>query len=283
MTSPTRTRRFPMRRTRIMTTLAAVLLVGLLTAVGATAASAAPPGQGPGGPSSWWPTPGPVLEVLRRDPASGGPQRVRRRRRGSLTPAQLAGHQVVVLGADGADRRPGLRCSTQLGQRGGNLIAMRPDAKLAGCSASAPPPATLSDGYIKIDTERGARRRHHRRDDAVPRHRRPLTRSTGATTVATLYTDATTATHVPGRDAAQRRHHRRPGGRVHLRPGALGRLHAPGQPGVGGPGARRRDRPDPLATTCSSARRPATSSPTGSTSTRSRSRRPTSSSGCWPT
>ena len=43
----------------------------------------------------------------------------------------------------------------------------------------------------------------------------------------------TTATGEPGRDAARRRRRRRPGGGVHLRPRALGRLHAPGQPGLG--------------------------------------------------
>ena len=42
-----------------------------------------------------------------------------------------------------------------------------------------------------------------------------------------------------------RRRERRPGGCVHVRPRALGRLHAPGEPGLGGPGARRRRRHPP--------------------------------------
>ena len=61
----------------------------------------------------------------------------------------------------------------------------------------------------------------------------------GATRGRDAYSDATTATAEPRRHAAQRRRERRAGRRVHLRPRALGRLHAPGQPGVGGPGARR--------------------------------------------
>ena len=55
------------------------------------------------------------------------------------------------------------------------------------------------------------------------------TRSTGATAVATLYSDASDRDGEPGGDAAQRRVQRRPGGRLRVRPGALGRLHAPGQ------------------------------------------------------
>ena len=42
-----------------------------------------------------------------------------------------------------------------------------------------------------------------------------------------------------GGHAAQRRLQRRPGGCVRVRRRALGRPHAPGQPGVGGPGSRR--------------------------------------------
>ena len=50
----------------------------------------------------------------------------------------------------------------------------------------------------------------------------------GATAIATLYSNATTATANP---AVTMRNGRRAaaGGGVHLRPGAIGRLHAPGQ------------------------------------------------------
>ena len=70
----------------------------------------------------------------------------------------------------------------------------------------------------------------------------------GATSVATLYSNATTATANPAVTLRSVGVERRTGGGVHLRPRALGRLHAPGKPGLGGPGARRRlgIRPDDL-------------------------------------
>ena len=55
----------------------------------------------------------------------------------------------------------------------------------------------------------------------------------GATAVATLYSSATTATTNPAVTLRSVGLERRPGGRVHVRPRALGRLHAPGQPGLG--------------------------------------------------
>ena len=59
----------------------------------------------------------------------------------------------------------------------------------------------------------------------------------GATAVATLYSSATTATSNPAvtlRSVGRRR----AGSRLHLRSGPVGRLHAPGEPGVGRAGAR---------------------------------------------
>ena len=76
-----------------------------------------------------------------------------------------------------------------------------------------------------------ARRRHH--------GRRPLRERDGGD-------------GQPRGDAAQRRRRRRPGRGVHLRPGPLGRPHAPGQPGLGRRGARRRARRRSAPTTCSS-------------------------------
>ena len=55
----------------------------------------------------------------------------------------------------------------------------------------------------------------------------------GTARLATLYSDATTATVNPAVTPAVGRHKRRPGGGVHLRPGALGRPDPPGQPGTG--------------------------------------------------
>ena len=123
-----------------------------------------------------------------------------------------------------------------------------------------------------------AGRRHRRQHDPVPRHRRPLhaeRRYLGRDALL----ECDDRDDEPRRDAALGRLERRPGSRVHLRPRALGRLHAPGQSRLGGTGTRRRHRAS-VPTTSSTAPRPATYSPTGSTRTRSRFRRPTSSSGC---
>ena len=89
------------------------------------------------------------------------------------------------------------------------------------------------------------------------------TRSSGAQAIATLYSDADHGDREPRRHAAERRLQRRPGGGVHLRPRPLGRLHAPGQPGLGraeSATARRRSQRS-APTTSSSAPRPATSQP----------------------
>ena len=223
-----------MRRTRIKTTLAAVLLVGVLTAVGATAASAAPPGQGPGGPvlvvanssdqfSRYY------AEILQGE----GLNEFDVVNLDSLTPAQLDSHQVVVLAQTGVTDAQ-VSTLTNWVQRGGNLIAMRPDPKLDSLLGLGAATGNVSEGYIKIDTSAGpgagitgATMQFHGTAD-----RDPLIAGTKA--VATLYTDADHGDAGSGRDPAQRRLQRRPGGRVHLRPGALGRVHAPGQPGMGG-------------------------------------------------
>ena len=83
---------------------------------------------------------------------------------------------------------------------------------------------------------RGAWSRDRRQHDPVPRHRRPLhaeRRDLGRD--ALLERDD--GDHEPRGDAAVGRRERRTGSGVHVRPCALGRLHATGQPGLGGPGA----------------------------------------------
>ena len=194
-----------------------------------------------------------------------------------VSPALLAQFDVVVLGETPLTPAQ-VTALTGWVNGGGNLIAMRPDKQLAGLLGLTDAGTTLANAYLQVATGIGAGRRHRRQHDAVPRHRRPLhaeRRHVGRD--ALLERDDRDVE--PGRDAALGRLERRPGGGVHVRPRALGRLHAPGQPGLGGPGARRRRRASG-PTTCSTAPRPATCSPTGSTRTRSRSRRPTSSSGC---
>ena len=197
-----------------------------------------------------------------------------------ISPALLSAFDVVLLG-DTPLTAAQVTTLTGWVNGGGNLIAMRPDKQLAGLLGLTDAGTTLANAYLQVNTGTPAGQRDRRQHDSVPRHRRPLRaerRDVGRDAVL----DRDDRDREPGRDAALGRRERRPGGRLHLRPGPLGRLHAAGQPRLGGPGARRR-RPASGPTTCSTAPGPATSSPTGSTRTRSPSRRPTSSSACWPT
>ena len=116
---------------------------------------------------------------------------------------------------------------------------MRPDKQLAGllgltrCGHDAR--QRLSPGRHGFAAGRGHRRQH----DAVPRHGRPVhaeRRDVGRDALL----DGDDGDLEPGRDAPLGRRERRPGGGVHVRPRPLGRLHPPGQPGLGGSGAGRR-------------------------------------------
>ena len=193
----------------------------------------------------------------------------------------LDSYDVVVLGQTALSGAQA-QMLTDWVTGGGNLIAMRPDSRLAdllGLTAAGSP---LSEGYIKVDTGSGPgagivgdTMQFHGAADRLHGDRRRHRR------VALLRCDD--ADRQPGGDAAERRVQRRPGGRIHVRPRALDRLHASGQPGLGGTIARRRVRTDPLRQPLLRRMPPTTHNPTGSIATRSPSLRPTSSSGCWPT
>ena len=128
---------------------------------------------------------------------------------------------------------------------GGNLIAMRPDARLAGLLGLGAQRAPLADAYIKVNTASSPGRRHHRatrcsstaRPTAGRRRRdAPWRRSTRAPAPArrspavTLRSVGSAAARPPPSPTTSRARS----------------LHPPGQPRLGGPGARRRDDPDPL-------------------------------------
>ena len=192
------------------------------------------------------------------------PRPVRRRRRSATTPLTAA--QVTTADELGERRRqPDRDAPGQAARRPARPDRRRRDARRTRT--------------CKVDTTRRAGCRDRRRSTIQYHGTADRYTLNGATAVATLYSNATTATTNPAVTLRVGRLERRPGGGVHLRPRPLRRLHAPGQPGLGRTGARRR-RSASARTTSSSARRPATSSPTGSTRARSRSRRPTSSSAC---
>jgi hypothetical protein len=179
-------------RSRPTRALLAALLAGALLALGASPAGAQSPlAQGPGGPILTVVNPADPFgdyysEILRAE----GLNEFAAVNASSLSAQTLAGHDVVVLAS--------MTLSTAqvqtLSDWGGNLIAMRPDKKL-GAARPHRRGATLTNGYLKVDTSRRPAPASPA-DDAVPRHRRPLhagRRERGRDAVL----DATTATANP--------------------------------------------------------------------------------------
>ena len=175
--------------------LLALLLVAALGAVGASAASAADPGDGPGGP---------VLVVANAgDPFSRYYAEILRAEGlnefdvvdlDSVTAQTLAAHRVVVLAQNGlSDAQASLL--TGWVQNGGDLVAMRPDAKLAGVLGLTLASGTVDNGYIKVGgTGPGA----GITTDTLQFHgTADRWTASGASPVATLYSTATAPTSNP--------------------------------------------------------------------------------------
>ena len=197
------------------------------------------------------------------------------RARLDLSAATLAGYQVVLLAETSVtDAQAALLDSWVQG--GGNLIAMRPDAPLAGLLGLGSETGVLDEAYIKVAT--GSPPGAGITAETMQFHGTADRWSTaGAATVATLYSDADTATSNP---AVTLRNVGAAGGQAAAFTYDLARSVVATRQGNwawAGAEARRRARRRSAATSCSSARAASW------TSARSRSRRPTSSSGCWPT
>ena len=110
---------------------------------------------------------------------------------GSLSAQSLAAHQVVVLAQTGLSvAQAGLLQSWVQG--GGNLIAMRPDPKLAGLLGLGSDVGDLPNGYLQVAAGRGITGEPMQFHDTADRWT-----VAGATTVATLYSSATAATSSP--------------------------------------------------------------------------------------
>ncbi len=112
-----------------------------------------------------------------------------------LTAATFTGHTTVIL-ARNAVSDADVTLLTNWVQGGGNLIAMRPDKKLAGLLGITDAGATLRDGYLKVDQGsaagagiEGMTLQFH---DLADRYA-----LSGATAVATLYSDISTGTTSP--------------------------------------------------------------------------------------
>ena len=128
---------------------------------------------------------------------------------------------------------------------GGRLITLRPDTQLAEPPRDHLPGHDAHERLPAREHRERPWRGDRRADHPVPRPGRPLLGDRGDVGRHALL-ERHRLDHEPGRDHQERGVERRPGGRVHVRPRALRRLHAPGQPGLGrtGPRPRRRRRRD---------------------------------------
>jgi hypothetical protein len=112
-----------------------------------------------------------------------------------LSPSLLSGFDVVLLGEIALNAGQVSALSNWVGA-GGNLIAMRPDKQLAGLLGLTDDNATLANAYLKVDTSAapgagivGTTIQFHGSADRYSLN--------GATAVASLYSDASTATTSP--------------------------------------------------------------------------------------
>jgi hypothetical protein len=179
----------------LQTTAIAVALAALLLAApGARAQSS--PEQGPGGPVLVVTDPGDgfgsyYAEILRAE----GLNEFAVTDKANLSAATLAGYEVVVL-AQTAVTDAQTTVLTNWVQGGGNLIAMRPDARLAGLLGLGAATGTVGNGYMKVNTASAAGAGITA--DTMQFHGvADLTPATDAATVATLYSSATASTSRP--------------------------------------------------------------------------------------
>jgi hypothetical protein len=112
-----------------------------------------------------------------------------------LSPALLSGFDVVLLG-DTSLNATQVSTLTSWVDAGGNLIAMRPDKSLSSLLGLTDAKSTLSNAYLKVDTSAppgtgivGSTMQYHGSADRYT--------LSGATAVATLYSNASTATIYP--------------------------------------------------------------------------------------
>jgi hypothetical protein len=183
------------RRVSLRVLTIAMLLIGALLAPAAHAQSS--PGDGPGGPILVVTDPADQFgryyaEILRAE----GLNEFAVADKATLSGPLLNGYQVVVL-AQTTLSQSQVDVLTTWVNNGGNLIAMRPAANLAGLVGLGADTGNLSNAYMKVATgsppgagiTSDSMQFHGTADRRVP---------AGATTVATLYSDANT----PPSDAA---------------------------------------------------------------------------------
>jgi hypothetical protein len=177
--------------------LLVLLAVIAVAGVWASSAGAQSPATGPGGPILVVTDPGDAFgtyyaEILRAE----GLNEFAVTTTSNLSAATLSSYQVVLLAQTSLTDAQASLLSAWV-QGGGNLIAMRPDARLAGLlGLGADTGTNVSDGYVKIDT--GSPPGAGITGKTIQFHNTADRWSGGdAATVATLYADADTATSSP--------------------------------------------------------------------------------------
>jgi len=157
---------------------------------------AAPPNQGPGGPilvisNAANPFTRYYSEIL----ATEGLNEYTVADASTVTPAVLANFDVAILGEMSLTGAQATMLSDWV-TGGGRLIAMRPDKQLSGLLGLALGTATLSDAYLQVQTTSGPgagivgqTMQFHGSAD--------LYTLSGASSLATLYSDASTSTGAP--------------------------------------------------------------------------------------
>jgi hypothetical protein len=153
------------------------------------------PNEGPGGPilvisSSSNPFTRYYAEILRTEGFNGFTVRDI----SLITTQNLSNYDVAILG-EMALNDSQVTMLTNWVNAGGNLIAMRPDKKLASLLGLTDNSQTLSDQYLLVNTTSGPGQGIV--NQTIQFHGTADRYSTSATTVATLYSNATTATSSP--------------------------------------------------------------------------------------
>jgi hypothetical protein len=182
--------------TRRLATLAAALLTVAAIAGSAGTAAAFPPGQGPGGPILVISNPGdPFSRYYAEILTAEGLNAFDVRDVGQVSGATLASYSVAILAPTSLNASQAASLSSWV-QSGGNLIAMRPGAELAGLLGLGSDTGDLDNGYIRVNT--GVGPGNGITGDTMQFHdRADRWTLAGATRVADLYSDATAATTNP--------------------------------------------------------------------------------------
>ncbi len=181
---------------RLMLALFLLVSVAVAAWLPRSAVAQASPNQGPGGPilvvtSSTSPFSTYYAEILRAE----GLNAFATMDASSLSASTLAGYDVVILPKMSLSASQVSTLTTWV-NGGGNLIAMAPDAQLSGLLGLTSLGTTLSEGYLLVDTSKapgngivGETIQYH---GAANRYA-----LNGASSLATLYSDAVTATNSP--------------------------------------------------------------------------------------